>query len=147
EGRAEVTGRVCELAARNRLPSLVPGFEACTILDGVVRAHDAAAGLTRIAAGGLDVLVPLQQVPPGMGLRIQIAARDVVLATAPPQATSLHNALPMEILDIETDRTGGSHTDRLGHGDARLLATVTRHAVTSLALAPGREVHALFKAV
>lgn len=146
-GRAEATGQVTALAAGNRLPALVPGFEACTILDGVVRRHDEAGGLTCIAAGGLDVLVPLQPVPVATPLRIQIAARDVILATVPPGSTSLHNVLAMQVTTITADDRSGSHTVQLARDEARLLATVTRHAVGELGLAPGCEVYALFKAV
>jgi len=146
-GAVVAAGTVEELTAANRLPGLARHREPGVVLDAGIVDHDADRQLTRLAARGLEVSVPTIHAAVGASVRIQIPAREVILADRRPEGLSLHNVLDARVTGIEA----GSHEAlRLVHleiGGSRLLSLVTQDAVRNLGLAPGVPVLALVKAV
>jgi molybdate transport system ATP-binding protein len=76
-----------------------------------------------------------------------VPAREVILASAPPEGLSLHNVLAGTVAAMHEETTTGQVVVQVAVGRLLLLAEVTRDAVQRLALAPGRPVHALIKSV
>ncbi len=117
------------------------------LLDGVVEA--AEDGLLAVALEGSQVRLVVaapEADAPTAGARVHVAYRpeDVVLAAPGPAAeTSAQNRIPARIAALIP--AGGLVRVRL-EGDVALTALVTRRAVASLGLAPGREVVAQLKA-
>ena len=84
-------------------------------------------------------------VRPGTHLRVHIPANDIILATADVAGLSTLNRLAGL---VETIEHKGSATDvTVNCSGVRILARVTRRSGRELALAPGRPVQVLFKAL
>jgi molybdate transport system ATP-binding protein len=143
-GRVRAAGPVQTMVGRSDLP-LAARDDAAALLAGVVAAHDAARQLTQLECGAEIIWVPLQDRPVGSAVRIRVPAREVVLASATPQAISLHNIVPCRVRGFVPE--GSSVLVELAMGEAALLARVTADAVERLSLQPGAPVLALFKSM
>jgi molybdate transport system ATP-binding protein len=146
-GRIAAAGSVAMLTSRNAVPGLGAWREPAVALDASVVAQDPARQLTRLAAGELVLEVPTVAAPVGAAVRVQLAAREVVLARARPEGLSLHNVLEARVAAVEPASHEALRLVHLDVGATRLLSLVTADAVQRLALAPGVPVLALVKAV
>ncbi len=146
DGKILAEGAVEEIAARTDLP-LAARRDGGVLLGCTIADHDATRGFTRLAFAGGDLLTPLRAEPLGMALRIRIRARDVAIATEPPQGVSVNNVLPCTLAGI--DPTGAPHEVflRLAVGPTTILARVARDTVARLTLRPGMVLWALVKSV
>src|SRR5690606_9654568 len=79
EGRLVRIGPPAEIFADPGQAPLLGRQEAGAVLSAVVTRHDAADGLTELAAGGGRLVLPLIDAPPGTRLRIRVAAQDVMI--------------------------------------------------------------------
>ncbi len=136
-GRVASAGSVRETVGRDH---------GGAVIEAVVAEQDLAWGLARLDfAGGrlfssdVDALV-------GERVRVRIAARDVGLALARPADSSFLNVLACVVTGIRHGE-GASADVQLDAGGAPLVARVTRKSIDALALAPGKRVYALIKAV
>ena len=124
--------------------------EAAVSLDGEVEAYDDSYGLLTLRVGGGRLRVPAPPVAIGRRQRLRIAASDVSLARAAPQASSILNVVPARIVS----------RSMLGHGEvivvlalgadgdgAQLLARITLHSWDLLGLAGQMLVFAQVKGV
>jgi molybdate transport system ATP-binding protein len=129
---------------------LASARDAAVSLDATVEAHDAAYGLLTLRVAGGRLLVPAPPVAAGKRQRLRIAASDVSLARAAPDASSILNVLPARIVS----------KSMLGHGEvivvlalgangsgAQLLARITLRSWDLLGLAEGLNVFAQVKSV
>ncbi len=146
-GRVLAEGEVEALSARTDLPLLSGRRDAGVLLRGRILAHDPAAGLTRVAIPGATLLLPLRGEPPGSAIRLRIRARDVAVATAPPEGLSTHSILPCRLEAIAPAGAPGEVFLRLDLGGTVLLAREMRESVGRLGLAPGMALYALVKPV
>ncbi len=138
-----------DLAAVSRRPELraIVGPEAVgAVVNGTIVGTDGVTGLTRVSVGDAELLV--DDLPPaGKPIRIQVLARDVIIALEPPRALSVRNIVAARIVAVTPD-AGRAVLVELDLGRAAtLLARVTGRAAEDLALAPGQPVWALVKAV
>ena len=91
--------------------------------------------------------------PPGTTLRVQLLARDIIVAARKPELLSVRNHLQGVVTAVEDD--GASDLISIGVGDAAgagsagggptILARITKAATRELALVPGKPVWALVK--
>ena len=100
--------------------------------------------MTEVAIGGATLRLALPDVTTGGRVRINILARDVILATIAPQGLSVRNAIAGTLVDL-ADEAADSVLASVAVADARIVARITRAAVRELALAPGMPVWALVK--
>jgi molybdate transport system ATP-binding protein len=116
------------------------------VIEGEVLGVDAAAGLVNVRVGRGELKVRATHLGAGALLRVQILARDVIVATMEPQHLSVRNRLPGTIVAVDRD---DEDTDlvSIDVGGAVILARVTTAASRELALAPGTAVWALIKSV
>jgi molybdate transport system ATP-binding protein len=145
-GRTVAQGAVETLMGREDLRPLTGRFEAGSVLAARVLRHDEAYGLTHLAFGGGELVVPNVDALPGEPVRVRIRARDVALALEPPRAASFQNVLP-GVVGFVGQEFGALVEVAIDIGPSRLAARVTRKAVDELGLAEGRPVYALVKAV
>jgi len=89
--------------------------------------------------------VSMRDVPRGVRVRVQLLARDIILATHPPQGLSVRNELPGRITELLDDED--AVLVKVDIGGPMVLARVTQTAAQSLALRPGIPVWVLVKAV
>lgn len=130
-------------------PSLFPALgrhEAGAVLQATIASHDTADGLSALTISGGLLTAPLVNAPVGSRVRVHIRARDIILATRPPQGISALNVLPARIVEIGD--LGAAIVDvRLACGADYLLARVTRRSLQALGLEAGQAVHAILKTV
>jgi molybdate transport system ATP-binding protein len=147
KGRPVAHGPIEELTSRPDLPWLQRAVGLGALFEATVTRVDAARDLAELSFDGGQLLAPGHHVPPGTRVRVRIRAREVILATAAPPGLSLHNALPGVVTAVHADAETGRAVVQLATGGVRLLAEVTRDAISTLAIAPGRPLHALIKSV
>ena len=82
----------------------------------------------------------------GSRVRIQLLARDIILATQSPHALSVRNALQGTVAQISAD-TDQAVLIEVDIGGAIVLARITQNAVEALGLRLGSAVWVLVKAV
>jgi molybdate transport system ATP-binding protein len=146
DGRVPAHGTVNELSLRPELTSII-GTEAIgAVIEGVVTRLDPALGSAELAVGRGTLQVRLSGVELGARVRLQLLARDVILATQPVQGLSVRNALAGTVIAIDDDERGAVLV-RCDVGGAVVLARITVGARQALNLRPGDALWALVKAV
>jgi molybdate transport system ATP-binding protein len=145
-GRVLSAGPVGELSLGAELRAVVAPELVGAVLDGLVTAVDAAGGTVELAIGSGRLQVSLKDARPGTRVRVQLLARDVILATQPVQHVSVRNALLGTVTEIAPDEAA-SVLVKVDVGGPVVLARITEGARQALRLAPGDAVWALVKAV
>jgi molybdate transport system ATP-binding protein len=145
-GRMVALDTVAALTSRLDTPWTADVERAGSVVDVEVRGIDTTRGLATLAFSGGHFLAPAGDLQTGTAARVRVPAREVILATSPPGAVSLHNVLDGRVTGI-LPHHGDRALVQLAIGDVRLLAEVTRDAVQRLDLQPGRQVFALIKSV
>jgi molybdate transport system ATP-binding protein len=148
-GKVLGAGPLHQLQSDPLLP-LAGAREAAVSLDATVEAHDADYGLLTLRVDGGRLLVPAPAVAPGQRQRLRIAASDISLAGAAPDASSILNVLPARI--VSSSRLGDGEVIvvlSLGAdgGGAKLLARITLRSWDTLGLAEQMAVFAQVKGV
>ena len=103
--------------------------------------------MATLQLGEQQLRVTMTQVPDDGGpLQIKVAGRDVVIATAPIEHSSLSNCLVTRLLAVREVRPGQTLL-QLALGQQILLARITSRSAKRLALVPGQRLYAYIKAV
>ncbi|MEA3533481.1 molybdenum ABC transporter ATP-binding protein [Rhizobium sp. CC-YZS058] len=146
DGRLAGSGTATEMLS---LPSASHGIdrrEEGTVVEAVVEAEQPDPRLTRVRAGALQLRLPRRALVPGQGVRLRIAARDVLIATQRPEGLSALNSLAGTITGLAP--AGANQVDvMLDCSGTRLSARITDVSCDLLALAVGQRVHAVIKTV
>jgi molybdate transport system ATP-binding protein len=145
-GKVLAQGPVNEVSLRPELQSVVGPDLVGAVLEGVVVRLDRDTGSADLAVGTGTLQVSLRDVPVGSRVRLQLLARDVILATQPVQGLSVRNALASTVTTISNDDYGAVLV-RLDVGGETVLARITQNAQRALNLRPGDAVWTLVKAV
>jgi molybdate transport system ATP-binding protein len=151
-GRVQAQGPAAAVLAALDSPVLT-GDETSTLLPGEVAERDERWHLARVAIAGGSLWLRDAGLPVGRRVRLRVLARDVSLATQPPQGTSIQNQLPCVIAAMGAD----SHPSQVlvqalvgeGEGGAQslLLARVTARAADALGLQAGQRAWLQVKSV
>jgi len=144
-GRVLAHGPVNDMSLRPELQSIVGPEHVGAVIDGVVTRLDPAHGTAELAVGTGTLQISLRDVPVGARLRLQLLARDIILAVQPVQGLSVRNALASTVVGL-TDDDYGAVLVRLDVGGATVLARITHDARQALGLRPGDAVWTLVKA-
>lgn len=143
-GRVSASGDAATILSQ---PSpAVSRREAGAVIEGVLEAPDGDQRITTIRAGSTRIVVPHLDAPAGKAVRLQIAARDVMLATSKPEGLSALNILPAVITEIG-EAAQGMVDIRLDCGGATIVSRITTVSRDALALQTGKPVHAIIKSV
>jgi molybdate transport system ATP-binding protein len=145
-GVAIAQGGIGEMSLDSNLRAIIGPDAIGAILEGTVSGTDAASGLTRVQVGHGELNVQAAAFAPGTKLRVQLLARDIIVATQAPRHLSVRNALAGAILDITSD-DAGSDLIAIDIGGTRIMARITKAATRELSLEAGLPVWALVKAV
>jgi molybdate transport system ATP-binding protein len=145
-GSVLAEGPVDEISLRPELRHIVGPELVGSVLEGVVTRVDDAGGTADLAIGTGTLKASLRDVPVGARVRVQLLARDIILAIQPIQGLSVRNALAGTVRDISADDQEGVLV-RIDVGGAIVLARITDSARRALRLEPGDAVWALVKAV
>ena len=145
-GQAIAQGGIEAISLNPALRAIVGADAIGSVLTGSIVAADSHTGLASIQVGAGIVHVSLRDAKPGAKVRVQVLARDVILASREPQGLSVRNVLKGAIASIAADdaETDLVHVDV---GGAVILSRVTRAASVALDLKQGMPVWVLVKAV
>jgi len=146
EGQVLAQGPVEEMSLDPQLQRIVGPELVGAVVEGVVTRLYPQEGSAELALGTGTLRVTLPDAPLGARVRLQLLARDVILATQPVQGLSVRNALASTVIAISDDEFGAVLV-RLDVGGAVVLARITRAALHALNLQPGDAVWTLIKAV
>jgi molybdate transport system ATP-binding protein len=144
-GRVIAQGGIGAISLDARLRPLIGPDAVGAVLDGRVIGIDAGSGLARIAVGGGELRLATGPGDPGTAVRVQLLARDVIVATQKVEHTSVRNQLEGIVTAIESD-TPGSSLVFIDVGGVAVIARVSSAAVHELELEPGTRAWALVKA-
>jgi molybdate transport system ATP-binding protein len=139
-------GELSELSLRPEMRTALGPEAVGAVIEGIVEAINAASGLATVRIGGSRLLLPDTGLTHGKRVRLQLLARDLIIATSQPQGLSVRNQLAGVISGVQED---GTHNVLVGI-DAEgmtLLARVTTQAARQLHLQRGLAVWVLVKAV
>jgi molybdate transport system ATP-binding protein len=147
QGRVLAAGSPMGLATDPALRMRLPVESVGAVVEGVVGRVDAPRGLAEVPLGSAGSLrVPATGLAPGQSVRLQLLARDLIIATEEPRALSVRNRLRAVVVSLLPE-PGEQCLVQLDAAGLPLLARITRDACDELALAPGREVWVLVKAL
>lgn len=145
-GHVLAHGSLGEVSLRPELRDIVGQDAVGSVLDGVVTRVEPARAMADVQLGQGSLYVSLAGVPVGARVRVQLLARDIILATQKPQGLSVRNELRGRITKLSADAADGVLVE-LDIGGATLLSHITQEAALALHLGPGVQVWALAKAV
>lgn len=146
-GEIVAAGTLSDISLRPELRAIVGSEAVGAIIDGTVTHVDGERGMADVQLGGGLLHVSLQDASVGSCMRLQLLARDIILATEPPRGLSVRNALQGVITEISDD-IGSAVLVKIDIGSgAAVLSRVTRHAMQDLGLRPAMDVWVLVKAV
>jgi molybdate transport system ATP-binding protein len=147
EGRILAMGETADVLSRLDLAPYLGRFEAGAVLEGIVRGEERTYGISLVDVDGDLLQVPSLGLAKSQKVRLRIRARDVSIATAPPQGLSIRNVIATRIAEIVEEKGTAFAELRLQGRRQVLRARITRLSVSELDLAPGKEVYALVKSV
>ena len=146
QGHVKAQGSVSAVLTQVVNPVVV-GEDAGALIAGCIGAVDAQWHLSRVDFDGGCIWMRDAGLPVGKAVRIRILARDVSLATAEPQNTSIQNQLRGSIQSITPDAHPSQVMVVIKCGADEVLARVTKRAVDELCLQVGQSVWTQVKSV
>lgn len=145
-GRVQAQGDLPTVSRRPELASLLGTEGVGAVIEGEVTSVDVDSGLATIAAGANRIFAAADGLSAGRRLRLQLLARDLILATARPEGLSVRNILPATVTALHPEPPHNIMVE-LDAGGLSLLARVTTAAAQDLRLLAGQRLWVLVKAV
>lgn len=145
-GKTTAQGGLGEMSLNAAVRAIIGVDAVGAIIDGEVLGIDASSGLTRVQVGRGEINVHCANAAPGHRLRVQLLARDLIVATQPPLHLSVRNSLKGVVASV-VDDVDGSHLIAIDIGGTLIMARVTHAATRELGLVSGLTVWALVKTV
>jgi molybdate transport system ATP-binding protein len=144
-GLTVAQGGVGEMSLNPKLRAIIGADAVGAILEGTVLGNESSSGLTRVQVGAGELKFHTVNGATGAKLRVQLLARDLIVATQLPQNLSVRNSLAGVVTTVTHD---DASSDLIGIdiGGMEIMARVTKAATRDLAIAPGVPVWALVKA-
>ena len=146
QGKVLAQGGIEAISLHPALRAIVGVDAVGAVLSGSIAAADPQTGLAAVRVGTGVINVSLPNARPGATVRVQVLARDVILATQAPEGLSVRNVLVGAIARIASDDAETDLVD-VDVGGAIVLARVTRAASFALGLRQGMKIWVLVKAV
>jgi molybdate transport system ATP-binding protein len=145
-GKTTAEGGVAAMSLNKDLRSIIGPDAVGAVVDGEVLGTDSSSGLMRVKVGQGELKVQAMNVAAGAKLRVQLLARDLIVATQAPQHLSVRNSLTGIVTAVTSD-DAESDLISIDIGATLIMARVTKAATRELLLRPGLPVWALVKAV
>jgi molybdate transport system ATP-binding protein len=143
-GKTIAQGNLSEMSLHPEVRAIIGADAVGAIVDGTVLGTDSSSGLTRVQVGRGELKVQYGKAAPGTRLRVQLLARDLIVAVEPPRHLSVRNSLPGVITSVADD-VEDSDLIAIDIGGLLIMARVTKAASRELSLAAGKSVWALVK--
>jgi molybdate transport system ATP-binding protein len=144
-GSVRAQGDIASISRRSELRAIVGPELVGAVVEGRVDAIDPATGLAELTVAAGRMHVEGDGLSPGQIIRIQLLARDLILAIEPPRGLSVRNRLAGTIVSLAPDDTRAQLLE-VDIGGATVLVRVTNAACAELRLQVGCPVWVLVKA-
>src|SRR5581483_414138 len=102
-GRVVAQGTLGEVSLLPELRAIVGSDSVGSVLDGVVTRINPSMDRADLQLGGGSLYVSLRNVAVGSRVRVQLLARDIILATEKPHGLSVRNELQGVIADLTAE--------------------------------------------
>ena len=102
-GRVVAQGTLSEMSLCPELRAIVGPDSVGSVLDGVVTRTDPARAMADLQLGNSTLQISLRDVAVGSPVRVQLLARDIILATEKPHGLSVRNTLQGVISEMSPD--------------------------------------------
>jgi molybdate transport system ATP-binding protein len=145
-GKVAVQGPIEVVSRHPALRSIVGADAIGSVLNGSIAATDPQTGLATIRVGDGHLHVTLREATPAAPVRVQLLARDIILATQPVDGLSVRNRMQGTIARIVAEDRDTNLVE-VDIGGQVVLSRLTRAACMALALREGLSVWVLVKAV
>ncbi len=144
-GSVAAQGGLGAMSLEPKLRQIVGSDAVGAVLSGEIESTD-PRGLATARVGDARLSVSRPHARTGARVRVQLLARDLILAIEPPRGLSVRNVIQGRVVDVSRD---DDETDlvRVDIGRAEVMARVTVAATNDLKLRPGLPVWVLVKAV
>ena len=146
QGRSLAQGDLAAMCLEPALRGLIGAEALGAVVEGKVQEIDEYSGLARVALGNGHVSVDANQLQCGQRVRLQLLARDLILALSPPQGLSVRNMLQGVITRLTPDDRHATLVT-VDVGGAMLIARITTSATAEMKLHDGLCIWILVKAV
>ncbi|HEY0940090.1 MAG TPA: molybdenum ABC transporter ATP-binding protein [Steroidobacter sp.] len=145
-GKVLSQGTLDDLSLHPELRAIVGPDAVGAVLHGTIEGVDGGTGLATVRIGSSLLNIHLRDARAGAAVRVQLLARDIILATSRPDNLSVRNTMMGTVARIVPD---DPETDLVyvDIGGASLLSRVTRAASIALGLRVGLPVWVLVKSV
>jgi len=145
QGRVAAAGEVGAVSLHPALRAIVGPDAVGAVIHGRVARVDGEDLATVDVGPASSVRVAGQGLAVGQSVRLQLLARDLILATSEPQGLSVRNHLRGRVVSVQSE--GSADLVEIEMDGHRVLSRITAAATRELKLAPGREIWVLVKAV
>jgi molybdate transport system ATP-binding protein len=145
EGSIVAAGDVNAVSLAPALRDIIGADATGAVIEGHVSGIDAVSELASIAVGADTLRVASRSLALHQKVRVQLLARDMILAIEEPRGISVRNHLRGRVSSIAAD--AGGDLVEVDVAGVKLLARVTSAATRELGLQPGLPVWVLVKAV
>jgi molybdate transport system ATP-binding protein len=145
-GRVVAHGTLSEVSVLPALRAIVGPDAVGSVLDGVVTRVDPSQGMADLRLGHGTLYVRLEGVAPGGRVRVQLLARDIILANQKPQGLSVRNELEGVVTELTPDDHEGVLV-RVDIGGDMVLSRITQEGAQALGVRPGSRIWVLVKAI
>jgi molybdate transport system ATP-binding protein len=149
-GRTIAQGDLSTMSLNPQLRAIIGADAVGAIIEGTILGMDPDTRLLRVRVGQGELKIEAGEASlstiVGSKLRVQLLARDLIVATSAPRDLSVRNVLEGTVHQITSD-SGGSDLISIDIGGAMIMARITQAASRELSLAPGRRAWALVKTV
>ena len=145
-GAVVAQGDVVSVSLTPELRAIVGSEALGAVLEGDIESVDTDSGLARLRVGSGTLNVEADALVAGRRLRVQLLARDLILAVEPPRGLSVRNCLEGKLVRMYREEAGAELVE-VDVGGATVMAKVTASARAELDLAVGRHLWVLVKSV
>jgi molybdate transport system ATP-binding protein len=155
DGKVAAQGSPGEISLAPALRAIVGREAVGAVLDGVITTVDVERKLAELRLAGGTLRISARDIPEGRDaastvgsrVRVQLLARDIILATEAPRALSVRNVIEGVVEDIAVDDEDAALVRVDIGGGEIVLSRVTQAAIEALGLQRGMRVWVLIKAV
>lgn len=145
-GKVKQQGPLQECLASVSSP-ITLGEDTGVIIEGEVAELDQQYQRVGVRCSAGLLWIQAKNIRMGDRLRIRILARDISLALAAHEDTSINNILPAEVLNYRVIKEDAYALVRLTVGEDVIISKITQRSLDHLAIRPGQRLWAQIKAV
>jgi molybdate transport system ATP-binding protein len=146
QGQVLAQGALTEISLRPELRQIIGAEAIGAVVNAHVHSIDTNNGLAQLQLGNGQLSVDAQDLSVGQQVRLQLLARDLILALEAPRGLSVRNMLQGTVTEVRADDANATLVV-VDVGGVMLMARITNSAARDLQLRSGVVLWVLVKAI